>query len=165
MPLISELSLSITSCFEFDRRVNLQPHRDSLRNYRTVPVKVPLGEVPVVETPPMMLKFDVCLCVSVLRPEVRLSHQQGAPLTHCPPLPPCSYNKRDVEAAGAQARVKDLEAQLNAKDATLSTALSEKRNLEARLADLQEQLQEVQHAHQQHILLDRVCPRKYCHKR
>lgn len=40
--------------------------------------------------------------------------------------------------------MKDLEAQLNSKDAMLTTALSEKRALEARLAELQEQLQEVQ---------------------
>lgn len=54
-----------------------------------------------------------------------------------------SYNKRDSEAAGAQARLKDLEAQLNSKDAMLATALSEKRGLEAMLADLNEQLQEL----------------------
>ncbi|XP_022600306.1 lamin-B1 [Seriola dumerili] len=54
-----------------------------------------------------------------------------------------NYNKKDSDAAGAQARVKDLEAQLNSKDAILATALSEKRGLEARLADLQEQLQEL----------------------
>uniref|UniRef100_A0A3B4Y040 Lamin B1 n=1 Tax=Seriola lalandi dorsalis TaxID=1841481 RepID=A0A3B4Y040_SERLL len=54
-----------------------------------------------------------------------------------------NYSKKDSDAAGAQARVKDLEAQLNSKDAILATALSEKRGLEARLADLQEQLQEL----------------------
>lgn len=54
-----------------------------------------------------------------------------------------SYNKKDSEAAGAQARVKDLEAQLNSKDALLATAVSEKRGLEASLGDLQEQMQEV----------------------
>lgn len=57
--------------------------------------------------------------------------------------PPSSYNKKDSEAAGALARLKDLEAQLNSKEAMLATALSEKRGLEATLADLQEQLQEV----------------------
>lgn len=56
-----------------------------------------------------------------------------------------SYNKKDSDVASAQARVKDLEAQLNSKEATLATALSEKRGLEATLADLQEQLQEVHH--------------------
>lgn len=54
-----------------------------------------------------------------------------------------NYNKKDSEAAGAQARLKDLEAQLNTKEAMLATALSEKRGLEATLADLQEQLQEL----------------------
>ncbi|XP_035524341.1 lamin-B1 [Morone saxatilis] len=54
-----------------------------------------------------------------------------------------NYNKKDSEAAGAQARLKDLEAQLNSKDAMLATALSEKRGLEATLADLKEQLQEL----------------------
>ena len=59
------------------------------------------------------------------------------------PLPPSSFNKKDSEAAGSQARLKDLEAQLNSKDAMLATALSEGRGLEATLADLREQLQEV----------------------
>ncbi|XP_039979153.1 lamin-B1 [Xiphias gladius] len=54
-----------------------------------------------------------------------------------------NYNKKDSEAAGAQARLKDLEAQLNSKEATLATALSEKRGLEAILAELREQLQEL----------------------
>lgn len=57
---------------------------------------------------------------------------------------PSSYNKKDSVAAGAQARLKDLEAQLNSKEAMLATVLSEKRGLEATLSDLQEQLQEVQ---------------------
>ncbi|CAK6972267.1 lamin-B1 [Scomber scombrus] len=54
-----------------------------------------------------------------------------------------NYAKKDSEAGGAQARLKDLEAQLNSKDAMLATALSEKRGLEETLADLQEQLQEL----------------------
>ncbi|GLD51847.1 lamin-B1 [Lates japonicus] len=54
-----------------------------------------------------------------------------------------NYNKKDSVAAGAQARLKDLEAQLNSKEAMLATVLSEKRGLEATLADLQEQLQEL----------------------
>ncbi|XP_070706692.1 lamin-B1 [Pempheris klunzingeri] len=54
-----------------------------------------------------------------------------------------NYNKKDSEAAGAQARLKDLEAQLNSKEAMLATALSEKKGLEATLADMQEQLQEL----------------------
>ncbi|KAM4527191.1 lamin-B1 [Odontesthes bonariensis] len=52
-----------------------------------------------------------------------------------------NYNKKDSEAAAAQARLKDLEAQLNSKEAILATALSEKKGLEAMLAELQEQLQ------------------------
>ncbi|KAF3848710.1 hypothetical protein F7725_015207, partial [Dissostichus mawsoni] len=55
-----------------------------------------------------------------------------------------NYNKKDSEAAGSQARLKDLEAQLNSKDAMLATALSEGRGLEATLADLREQLQELE---------------------
>ncbi|XP_013858215.1 lamin-B1 [Austrofundulus limnaeus] len=55
-----------------------------------------------------------------------------------------NYNKKDTEAAAAQARLKDLEAQLNSKEATLATALSEKRGLEATLAELQEQLQDLE---------------------
>lgn len=54
-----------------------------------------------------------------------------------------SYSKKDSEAASAQARLKDLEAQLNSKDALLATAVSEKRGLEVSLADQQEQIQEV----------------------
>ncbi|XP_022067262.1 lamin-B1 [Acanthochromis polyacanthus] len=54
-----------------------------------------------------------------------------------------NYNKKDSEAAAAQARLRDLEAQLNSKEAVLTTALSEKRGLEATLADLGEQLQEL----------------------
>ena len=59
--------------------------------------------------------------------------------------PPASYNKKDSEAAGAQARLKDFEAQLNSKEAMLATALSEKKGLEATLAELQEQLQGVKY--------------------
>lgn len=54
-----------------------------------------------------------------------------------------SYAKKDSEAAGAQARLKDLEAQLNTKEAMLATALSEKRGLEASLVDLQGHIQEL----------------------
>lgn len=54
-----------------------------------------------------------------------------------------SYSRKDSEAASAQARLKDLEAQLNSKDALLATAVSEKRGLEVSLAELQEQMQEV----------------------
>ncbi|KAM3874112.1 lamin-B1 [Diretmus argenteus] len=51
--------------------------------------------------------------------------------------------KRDSDAAGTQARLKDFEAQLNSKEATLTTLLSEKRGLEATLVDMQGQLQEL----------------------
>ncbi|XP_042365338.1 LOW QUALITY PROTEIN: lamin-B1 [Plectropomus leopardus] len=54
-----------------------------------------------------------------------------------------NYNKRDSEATGTQARLQDLEAQLNSKEAMLATALSENRGLEATLAELREQLQEL----------------------
>ncbi|XP_035040070.2 lamin-B1 [Hippoglossus stenolepis] len=54
-----------------------------------------------------------------------------------------NYHKKDSEAAGAQARLKDLEAQLNSKDAMLATALSEKRGMEATMTDLREELQEL----------------------
>ncbi|XP_034403181.1 lamin-B1 [Cyclopterus lumpus] len=54
-----------------------------------------------------------------------------------------NYNKKDSEAAGVQARLKDLDAQLNSKEAMLATALSENRGLQATLADLREQLQEL----------------------
>ncbi|XP_062339796.1 lamin-B1 [Osmerus eperlanus] len=54
-----------------------------------------------------------------------------------------NYAKKDSEAAGAQARLKDLEAQVNTKEAVLATALSEKRALEASLADLQGHIQEL----------------------
>ncbi|XP_019937851.2 lamin-B1 [Paralichthys olivaceus] len=54
-----------------------------------------------------------------------------------------NYNKKDSEAAESQARLKDLEAQLNSKDAMLATALSEKMGLEATLIDLREELQEL----------------------
>lgn len=55
-----------------------------------------------------------------------------------------NYNKKDSEAAAAQARVKELESHLNSKDAMLATALSEKRALEATVADLQKQFQELE---------------------
>ncbi|XP_033952089.1 LOW QUALITY PROTEIN: lamin-B1 [Pseudochaenichthys georgianus] len=66
--------------------------------------------------------------------KIRSDHEQ---LAH-------NFNKKDSEAAGSQARLKDLEAQLNSKDAMLATALSEGRGLEAMMADLREQLQELE---------------------
>uniref|UniRef100_A0A3B5MDG0 Uncharacterized protein n=1 Tax=Xiphophorus couchianus TaxID=32473 RepID=A0A3B5MDG0_9TELE len=55
-----------------------------------------------------------------------------------------NYTKKDTEAAAALARLKDLEAQLNGKDAMLATTLSEKRGLENTLSEMQEQLQEME---------------------
>ncbi|KAM8872922.1 lamin-B1 isoform 1-T1 [Synchiropus picturatus] len=54
-----------------------------------------------------------------------------------------NFDRKDSEAAAAQAKLRDLEAQMNSKDAMLNTALSEKRGLEARLADLELQLKEL----------------------
>lgn len=47
----------------------------------------------------------------------------------------------------AQARLKDLEALLNSKEAALSTALSEKRTMEGELHDLRGQVAKVRPAH------------------
>ncbi|CAL8322157.1 unnamed protein product [Lota lota] len=60
-----------------------------------------------------------------------------------------SYTKRDAEATGSRARVKELEAQLNSKDATLATTLSEKRGLEASIADAHGRLQELEVSYSQ----------------
>jgi len=59
------------------------------------------------------------------------------------PCRPSSYNKKDSEAAGGQARLKDLEAQFHCKEAALATALAESRGLQAALAERRERLQEV----------------------
>ncbi|XP_038126791.1 lamin-B1 [Cyprinodon tularosa] len=64
----------------------------------------------------------------------------------CSPSVSCSYVKKETEAGAAMARLKELEAQLNSRDATLTTALSEKRGLESSLTELQEQLQEMETA-------------------
>lgn len=55
----------------------------------------------------------------------------------------------------AQARLKDLEALLNSKEAALSTALSEKRTLEGELHDLRGQVAKVS-------LLTTPAPSKKC---
>lgn len=55
----------------------------------------------------------------------------------------CSYAKKDTDLVGCQARLKDVEALLNTKEASLATAYSEKKGLEAMLSDLQAQIQEV----------------------
>ncbi|XP_018427062.1 PREDICTED: lamin [Nanorana parkeri] len=50
------------------------------------------------------------------------------------------HKKKESDLLTAQARLKELEALLNSKDATISTALGEKRNLEADMRDLKAQL-------------------------
>ncbi|XP_041914973.1 lamin-B1 isoform X2 [Alosa sapidissima] len=54
-----------------------------------------------------------------------------------------THAKKDADLSGTQARLRDLEALLNSKDAALSTALSERKALEAAVADLQAQVQEL----------------------
>ncbi|XP_041753417.1 lamin-B1 [Coregonus clupeaformis] len=55
-----------------------------------------------------------------------------------------NFAKKESDAAGAQARLRDMETQLNSKEAVLATTLSEKRALEASLADLQGTVQELE---------------------
>ncbi|XP_021457356.1 lamin-B1 [Oncorhynchus mykiss] len=54
-----------------------------------------------------------------------------------------NFAKKESDAAGALARLRDMETQLNSKEAVLATTLSEKRALEASLADLQGTVQEL----------------------
>lgn len=54
-----------------------------------------------------------------------------------------SNTKKEGDLLAAQARLKDLEALLNSKEAALSTALSEKRTLEGELHDLRGQVAKV----------------------
>ncbi|KAL0171835.1 hypothetical protein M9458_032146, partial [Cirrhinus mrigala] len=49
-------------------------------------------------------------------------------------------SKKEADLESALARLKDLEALLNSKDASLSTALGEKRSLEVEVRDLKAQL-------------------------
>lgn len=58
-------------------------------------------------------------------------------------LAPCRNAKKEGDLLSAQARLKDLEALLNSKEAALSTALSEKRNLESEVRDLRAQVAKV----------------------
>ncbi|XP_012671585.1 lamin-B1 isoform X2 [Clupea harengus] len=51
--------------------------------------------------------------------------------------------KKDADLSGTQARLKDAEALLNSKEAALATSLTERRTLEAAMADLQAQVQEL----------------------
>lgn len=61
------------------------------------------------------------------------------------PLFACFFSntKKEGDLLAAQARLKDLEALLNSKEAALSTALSEKRTLENELHDLRGQVAKV----------------------
>ncbi|NWI96595.1 LAML3 protein, partial [Pitta sordida] len=49
-------------------------------------------------------------------------------------------SKREIDLSVAQARLKDLDAQLNAKEAALATALNENRTLENELGDLRDRV-------------------------
>ena len=51
--------------------------------------------------------------------------------------------KKESDLEAALARLRDLEALLNSKDASLSTALGEKRSLDAEVRDLKAQLAKV----------------------
>ena len=55
----------------------------------------------------------------------------------------CRNAKKEADLLAAQARLKDLEALLNSKEAALSTALGEKRNLENEVRDLRAQVAKV----------------------
>lgn len=57
----------------------------------------------------------------------------------------CLYRntKKESDLAGVSQRLKDVEALLNSKDASLTTALGEKRNLEAENRDLKAQVAKV----------------------
>ncbi|TRY81794.1 hypothetical protein DNTS_023118 [Danionella cerebrum] len=56
----------------------------------------------------------------------------------------CRNAKKEADLEGALARLKDLEALLNSKDASLSTALGEKRSLEVEVRDFKAQLAKVE---------------------
>lgn len=57
----------------------------------------------------------------------------------------CLYRntKKESDLSAAQQRLKDLEALLNSKDASLTTALGEKRNLDVENRDLKAQVAKV----------------------
>lgn len=61
------------------------------------------------------------------------------------PLSLCVHRngKKESELEAALARLRDLEALLNSKDASLTTALGEKRSLEVEVKDLKAQLAKV----------------------
>lgn len=66
----------------------------------------------------------------------------AVPLTSHHPLH-CRNAKKEGDLLTAQARLKDVEALLNSKEAALSTALGEKRNLESEVRDLRGQVAKV----------------------
>ena len=55
----------------------------------------------------------------------------------------CRNTKKESDLEAALVRLRDLEALLNSKDASLSTAMGEKRALEAEVKDLKAQLAKV----------------------
>lgn len=59
----------------------------------------------------------------------------------------CRNSKKEADLESALARLKDLEALLNSKDASLATALGEKRSLESEVRDLKTQLAKVEILH------------------
>lgn len=56
-------------------------------------------------------------------------------------------SKKESDLESALARLKDLESLLNSKDASLTTALGEKRSLETEVRDLKAQLAKVEIQH------------------
>uniref|UniRef100_A0A8C9FPT0 IF rod domain-containing protein n=1 Tax=Pavo cristatus TaxID=9049 RepID=A0A8C9FPT0_PAVCR len=71
-----------------------------------------------------------------------------AAIPESPALSPrrCRNAKKEADLLAAQARLKDLEALLNSKEAALSTALGEKRNLENEVRDLRAQVAKLESA-------------------
>ncbi|MBN3310720.1 LMNB1 protein, partial [Amia calva] len=65
--------------------------------------------------------------------KIRTEHEQ---LLH-------NYARKEADFSGAQSKLKEMEAALNSKEALLATALSEKMSVEATLADLQDQISEL----------------------
>ncbi|MBN3272876.1 LMNB1 protein, partial [Polyodon spathula] len=55
-----------------------------------------------------------------------------------------NYAKKEAELNGTQAKLQDMEASLNSKEAVLATALCDKRSLEASLEDLQDQISQLE---------------------
>ncbi|KAH0625999.1 hypothetical protein JD844_034398 [Phrynosoma platyrhinos] len=62
-------------------------------------------------------------------------------------LPSVSYKKKDGEWSTSQGRIRELEVLFHRSEAELTTTLTEKRNLEAEVADLRAQLAKSEDAH------------------